>query len=232
MAPKAKAKTKAKANAAMAAESDDNVNLHRWVLSLSDAQLEKLVELLEQWNSNRRMASLAQMLFCLVLQAVPPAKLMAIEGMNKTTAAILSYSSRHMARVDALLQKTFLFDLVLQSSGFGLSLDESASGAGGAGPGVAAAGRAPAPEGAEAALRRTMEVLLAPNEDDEEVEAADEDDEDAVEAPQGTAAPVAVADNDASEEDEDEEAEVAPSGGKKRRGEVPPGKRKRAKLRT
>merc|ERR1719277_1985685 len=76
------------------------------------------------------MSSIAQMLLGLVLVAVPPSKLAGIEGMNAICGTLLSYSSRHMARVDSLLQKTFLFDLVLQSSGQGLALqDEPTAGA-------------------------------------------------------------------------------------------------------
>merc|ERR1719201_2424756 len=106
------------------------------------------------------MASLAQMLMGLFLVPVPPAQLAKLEGMNATCSAILSYSSRHMARVDSLLQKTFLFDLVLQSSSQGLALQDEMD--------LAAGAKAPAVSStasAESALTRTMEVLLGPTED-------------------------------------------------------------------
>lgn len=154
------------------AKKDDSVDLQRWVLSLSPEQLEKLVELLEQWNSNRKMAPMAQMLMGLLLLAVPPAELAKIEGMNATCSAILSYSSRHMARVDALLQKTFLFDLVLQSS-FGLALEDKAQ---------------KDSAGAEDALKRTMEVLLG--------RVAEDSDEDEEVAAIATQAPAPSADDD------------------------------------
>jgi len=73
----------------------------------------------------------------LLLRAVPPSKLQRIEGMNATCNHFLSYSSRHMARVDSLLQKTYLFDAALQLGGQGLALQDDA----------------------EAALKRTMAVL-------------------------------------------------------------------------
>merc|ERR1712187_742844 len=133
----------------------------RWVLSLSNVQLERLVELLERRNTNRRMASLAQMIIAIVLHVVPPSKLVAVEGMNATCSAVLSYSSRHMARVESLLQKTFLFDLALQSSSQGLALqDESELAQGDK--------REPSTGGAsaEAALKSTMEVLLGPIEEE------------------------------------------------------------------
>merc|ERR1711957_139509 len=108
------------------------------------------------------MASLAQMLMGLILVAVPPSKLAKLEGMNATCSTVLSYSSRHMARVESLLQKTFLFDLVLQSSGQGLALQDEPT-AGVPDPGNKVAGAA-----AEDALRRTMSVLLGPDADTEQ----------------------------------------------------------------
>merc|ERR1712113_743003 len=68
--------------------------------------------------------------------------------------------SRHMARVESLLQKTFLFDLVLQSSGQGLALQDEPT-VGAPDPGNKVAGAA-----AENALRKTMSVLLGPDADD------------------------------------------------------------------
>lgn len=171
---------------------DGDVDLQRWVHSLSTAQLERLVELLEQWNSNRRMASIAQMLMSLVLLAVPPSRLAALEGMNATCGNILGYSSRHLTRVDSLLQKTFLFDLVLQSGAFGLALAGPGSAEGKAGNGDFSE------EGAAAgALRRTMDVLLGG--DGEEEPAESEDDEDADEGGDPEADEDAEADGDADE---------------------------------
>merc|ERR1712232_482303 len=110
-----------------AEEDVEGADLRRWVASLAGKtqDLTRLLEMLEQWNSNRKMAPLSQMLMGLVLEVVPPAKLAAVEGMNATCGNFLSYSARHMARVDALLQKTFLFDLAIQSAG-GLVLPASA----------------------------------------------------------------------------------------------------------
>merc|ERR1711957_703568 len=71
-------------------------------------------------------------------------------GMNATCASLLSYSTRHLSRVEALLQKTFVFDLVLQSGGQGLALlddEDSARQVSDEGGGV------------EGALAKTMEVL-------------------------------------------------------------------------
>uniref|UniRef100_A0A7S4QZD4 U3 small nucleolar RNA-associated protein 13 C-terminal domain-containing protein n=1 Tax=Alexandrium monilatum TaxID=311494 RepID=A0A7S4QZD4_9DINO len=156
---------------------EDNVDLQRWVLSLSTPQLERLMELLEQWNSNRRMASMAQMLMSLVLLALPPSKLAAVEGMNATCGNILSYSSRHMARVDSLLQKTFLFDLVLQSGAFGMTLDGPGATADAKAAKIGKPDRPAAGPGAADALRRTMDVLLGGEDAEKEAGGADDPDE-------------------------------------------------------
>merc|ERR1712217_206030 len=133
-------------------EVTSNLDLQHRVSSLDTAQLERLVVLLEQWNSNRRMASLAQMLLGLVLAAVPPSKLASIEGMNAICGTLLSYGSRHMARVDSLLQKSFLFDLVLQSGARGLAIQSDLE--------------EKRTHDAEGALKRTMDVLLGEGEED------------------------------------------------------------------
>ncbi|CAJ1428002.1 unnamed protein product [Effrenium voratum] len=154
-----------KANGVNGDEAEaDSIDLRRWVLSLSAEQLERLVELLEQWNSNRRMAPMAQMLFAMLLLSVPGSKLKAMEGMNATCANVLSYASRHMSRVDSLLQKTFLFDLILQT-GQGLAPQES--------------------EGdSSEALKRTMAVLLGEEEVEDDQEEAEAEDELADEPPE------------------------------------------------
>lgn len=142
-------------------EEDTAIDLRRWVLSLNTEQLERLVDLLEQWNSNRRMAPLAQMMFAILLLSVPPSTLKTLEGMNATCRSVLSYATRHMARVDSLLQKTFLFDLILQSGSQGLATKDS--------------------EGSDTsveALKRTMDVLLQDNEEGDEFEEEDEDEAD------------------------------------------------------
>merc|ERR1712134_163169 len=94
----------------------------------------------------------------LILAAVPPSKLSKIEGMNATCGAVLSYSTRHMARVESLLQKTFLFDLVLQSSSQGLALQDEMDLAAG--------------------MKSTMAVLLGP------IGEADSDEKPAIRGPE------------------------------------------------
>merc|ERR1719160_1658441 len=106
----------------------------------------------------------------LILAAVPPSKLTKLEGMNATCSTVLSYSTRHMARVESLLQKTFLFDLVLQSSSQGLALQDEMD--------LAAGAEKTASVSAESALSRTMEVLLGP------VKNCDSDDEPVVKGPE------------------------------------------------
>ncbi|CAK9020600.1 unnamed protein product [Durusdinium trenchii] len=195
-----RATPKAKENGVCAKDKEEStpIDLRRWVLSLNVEQLERLVELLEQWNSNRRMAPLAQMTFATLLLSVtattttpsrvPASKLKALEGMNATCRAVLSYASRHMARVESLLQKTYLFDLILQGSSQGLATKDSDD----------------ATISAEA-LKRTMDVLLQGKDEDLEKkeDEFEETEDDAV-------------DEDTGSEDE-KDKDVATSGEAKRR---------------
>jgi hypothetical protein len=156
--------------------TEAKADLRHWVGSLGTDRLAKLVDLTEQWNSNRTMASLAQMFMGLLLQAVPPSRLAEIEGMNATCGNFLSYSSRHLVRVDALLQKSFLLDLVLQYGGSGLAIQPGLEGTAGAHKEMDHVSDPSAPEGvgrgsrgsAERALKRTMDVLLGGNDAVEE----------------------------------------------------------------
>eukprot|EP00434_Breviolum_minutum_P024396 symbB.v1.2.021545.t1/scaffold1866.1/size97981/3 len=169
-----------------------SVDLRRWILSLKDEQLERLVDLLEQWNSNRRMAPLAQMMFAILLLCVPPAKLKAVEGMNATCRSVLSYATRHMARVDSLLQKTFLFDLILQSGSQGLAQESDAT------------------ETSVEALKRTMDVLL--QDQDEEEDDFEED-----EAEEGAEDEASQEDVEEEVEAKEEAAEITVTPRKRRR---------------
>merc|ERR1740129_207909 len=94
--------------------------------------------------------------------------------MNATCATILSYSARHLARVEALWQKTFIFDLVLQSGGSGLALlDEEDPG-----KEVAWKSAAEVREAADGALQKTLDVLhekRASDDEDSDVVPADDD---------------------------------------------------------
>jgi len=143
------------------AEPDDTpeVDLRRWVLSLDQDQLEKVVGLVEQWNTNRKTASIAQMLLHIVLSVVPVARMESIEGMNSVCAAVLSYSNRHMSRVESLLQKTYMIDLVLQTGHQGLALQDEP--------------KAVKALDGDASLKRTMDVLMGDVDDVDDVDDAD-----------------------------------------------------------
>merc|ERR1712217_977237 len=105
--------------------------------------------------------------------------------MNATCNTILDYSERHMARAEALLQKTYVLDLVLQSSGYGIALEDENLRLQEAPTGIAAGNRSASGQvaldsgpisgtvtarSAEAALKRTLEVLQGGNDNDSEAE--------------------------------------------------------------
>jgi len=194
-------------------------NLRRWISKLKSAQLEKFVGLLEQWNTNRRMSSMAQMFMGLLLEVVPPDQLQKIEGMNATCSTFLSYSSRHLARVDALLQKTFIFDLVLQGSAQGLALFDEDDSFGNATAMVEAR------KAAEGALQKTMEVLhekgASEDEDSDLVASSDEEEEGEAEAAAGGEAAMSA------EEDGDREARSVAQAEEEAPAEDAPAKKRR-----
>ncbi|CAK0822557.1 unnamed protein product [Prorocentrum cordatum] len=196
-----------------------DLDLRRWIVSLSDTQLERLVGILDSWISNRKMASLAQMLMGVLLLSVPPARLKGLEGMNATCGSVLSYSSRHMTRVESLLQKTFVLELVMQSGSHGLVQEGVQRGAA---AGEAQGGGA---GGAEEALRRTMDVLLGGAGEGEDADTGSEEASDAGDGDDGgllAESPPAAAGGDEDEdedeaEQEDGEASVGGPTARKRR---------------
>merc|ERR550537_222263 len=101
------------------------VNLDQWVGSLSEQNLEKLVELVARWIANGRTAHFANCLLYHILRFFPRESITKIEGANQHISACLEYGQRHMARLEGLLQKSFVLDLVLQSAAAG-TLPETA----------------------------------------------------------------------------------------------------------
>ncbi|CAD7957490.1 unnamed protein product [Amoebophrya sp. A120] len=149
-------------------------NLREWILSItsvsSEAErgskntekicqrnLEQLVEFLARWNSNAKTALLANVLLRELLQSVSKEKLRKVENWNQVAKAVLNYSSKHLARWEQLLSKTFLIDLLLVSNGFQLA-DTRNSSARAAGATAAANGKPLRSD--EAAEKTTNEVLF------------------------------------------------------------------------
>ncbi|KAJ0395737.1 hypothetical protein P43SY_004268 [Pythium insidiosum] len=87
----------------------------RVVASLSAEQLKTLLGWLVDWNTNAKHTAITQTLLSTILREVPPATLKQVEGMAKTLDALIAYSERHFARIDRMLQKSYIVDFSVVS---------------------------------------------------------------------------------------------------------------------
>ncbi|CAD7956076.1 unnamed protein product [Amoebophrya sp. A25] len=98
-------------------------SLASWLRSLSTNEIEQLVDFLTRWNANGKTALLANVVLRELLRCRERAELARVENFNQVAKAIVAYADKHRARWEQLLSKTYLVDLLLQSSGFQLRED-------------------------------------------------------------------------------------------------------------
>jgi U3 small nucleolar RNA-associated protein 13 len=79
------------------------------------AKLEKLVRYVREWNTNSRHAPVAHRLLQRILALVSPAELRNIPDIQELIRSMLLYAERHFARLDRLLQKSFVLDHTLHA---------------------------------------------------------------------------------------------------------------------
>lgn len=99
-------------------EKTDEFDLHSWLKGLKMKEIKVLVEIIAKWNTNSRMTSLANLLLrnlLLIHNFDEMSK--AIEGFNQMAKSIVGYSERHQSRWSQLMEKTYIIDMLLQSSG-------------------------------------------------------------------------------------------------------------------
>jgi len=89
-------------------------DLDVWVRGLNSAAQEKLVQVLAAWITNAKSAGLAAHISQSLLRCVPALELSRIEGFNLLVQAFLSYAPRHNARLEGLLQQSYVLDFVLK----------------------------------------------------------------------------------------------------------------------
>ncbi|GLD95152.1 hypothetical protein PINS_up003777 [Pythium insidiosum] len=87
----------------------------RVVASLSAEQLKTLLSWIVDWNTNAKHTAITQTLLSTILREVPPATLKQVDGMAKTLDALIAYSERHFARIDRMLQKSYIVDFSVVS---------------------------------------------------------------------------------------------------------------------
>jgi U3 small nucleolar RNA-associated protein 13 len=82
--------------------------VHALLLALTDAQLGRLLRHCRDWNTHGRHALVAHRLLAALFRTRRPAALKRLPELKEVLPALVPYTERHFARLDALLQKSFL----------------------------------------------------------------------------------------------------------------------------
>ena len=100
------------------AERDDksiifNKNLDDLISSLNDEQISLLLKRCRDWNTNARTCTVAQRTVKCILQKHNISELSEIPGVVQIITGIIPYAERHWARVDNLVEQSYLLDYAL-----------------------------------------------------------------------------------------------------------------------
>ncbi|CDK26804.1 unnamed protein product [Kuraishia capsulata CBS 1993] len=88
--------------------------LEKCIASLESTQLLQLFKRIRDWNTNAKFFEIAQKLINTVFRIFDIEKLSQIQGMMSLIDAITPYSERHFARLDDLIEQTYILDYALK----------------------------------------------------------------------------------------------------------------------
>ena len=94
--------------------------LPEWLRSLQADLIETLIEILSQWITNTRTATLGCHVVSSLLTAVSEDQLKRVEGFNQLAKAVRAYGQRHAQRWSGLLERSYYIDFLLNSNGLAL----------------------------------------------------------------------------------------------------------------
>ncbi|ODV78668.1 WD40 repeat-like protein [Suhomyces tanzawaensis NRRL Y-17324] len=92
--------------------------LEETIAQLDDEQLVTLFKKIRDWNINFKFFEISQRLLGVVLERNPPSKLMEIKGLVKIIDSIVPYNERHFARLDDLIEQSYMLDYTVEGMGF------------------------------------------------------------------------------------------------------------------
>ncbi|CAI4046475.1 hypothetical protein SKDZ_12G2550 [Saccharomyces kudriavzevii ZP591] len=90
-----------------------NEELDRAISALNNEQLMLLMKRCRDWNTNAKTHTIAQRTIRCILMYHNIAKLSEVPGMVKVVDAIIPYTQRHFARVDNLVEQSYILDYAL-----------------------------------------------------------------------------------------------------------------------
>ena len=101
-------------------QSEENIStvdtrLHRldqYLGTLSDEELEKLLPLVSDWNTNAKFGHVSQAVLSSLFRTIKAEKLQSLRKFADLAHGLLSYSERHYNRMDRLHEASYLIDFI------------------------------------------------------------------------------------------------------------------------
>lgn len=106
-----------KSSIASCPEGDESIlgeELDAMIKTLNDDQILLLFKRARTWNVNARFFQVAQKLISALLQTFDAERLIEIPGLMQYVDSLVPYNERHYARVDGLIEQSFILDYSLE----------------------------------------------------------------------------------------------------------------------
>jgi U3 small nucleolar RNA-associated protein 13 len=86
--------------------------LDQCIRQISDIDLEKVIECLQEWNANAKFSYIAQLILDSIVRNVPRERLMALSNFASVVPGLEAYSKRHLERIERLQQASYILDYI------------------------------------------------------------------------------------------------------------------------
>lgn len=89
-------------------------SLEKVVVTLDDDQLIRLLKKVRDWNVNFKFFEISQKLLGVIMSGVSVQRLSDLPGVMKIIDAIVPYNERHYARIDDLIEQSYILDYAVE----------------------------------------------------------------------------------------------------------------------
>eukprot|EP00794_Sanderia_malayensis_P012111 gene12111-13362_t len=96
-------------------EESGRVKIEKIVDKLRDDQIDAVLKLMCDWNTNARHSNVSQTVLSIVMEKRSAADLMSFSNMKESIEAMLPYTERHFNRISRLLQQSAFLDYTWQA---------------------------------------------------------------------------------------------------------------------
>lgn len=180
---------------AAAAQGKGREMIVRWLRSLNEEKMARVISYCRDWNTSARNCAVAHAILSLALRSVPHSRLASVPGGRSLLAGIVPYSERHFERVDRLMQGAYAVDDILATMSRLVPIVADADSGGGS------AGAEPAPAPA-APIAAVAEGTVSGAEDSDGSDSGNESDSISENSKSSSSSPSDNSEGSGSSEDE------------------------------